>query len=84
MEKGLAIDWTPILWVGGIFMAIISALLAWIGVMIREDKKSNETKYAAHDKRLKKHDKIFIKHDKKFDKQHQEIKELILVWNKPK
>lgn len=79
-----AVNWEPILWFGGLFLMIISALLAWIGVMIREDKKRNETNYAIHDKRLKKHDKIFIKHDKKFDKQHNEIQGLIEILKQPK
>lgn len=78
MEQ-VPIDWEPIIWFGGVFLMIISALLAWIAAMIRDDKKRNETNYALHDKRLKKHDKIFIKHDKKFDKQHNEIKELIMI-----
>lgn len=78
-----AINWEPILWVGGGLGATIVLLLGWIAVMIKDDKKRSEENYVMHDKRLRKHDKIFIKHDKKFAKQHNEIKNLILVL-KPK
>lgn len=80
----ITVDWSPILWVGGLFMAVITALLAWIGAMIKDDKKRNETNYAMHDKRIRKHDKTLIKHDKKFDKQHNEIQGLIEILRQPK
>lgn len=72
------------LWVLGGLGAIVAALLSWIAFMIREEREQNKANYDLHDKRLRKHDKILLKHDKKFDKQHSEIKELILVMNQPK
>lgn len=36
----LSIDWNPILWVGGIFLTIISGLLAWIGILQMQGRKA--------------------------------------------
>lgn len=59
------------LWIGGIFLMIISGLLAWIGVMQRETKRIIYLKNDEQDKRLD-------KHDEKFDKVHEEIKDLAI------
>ena len=71
------------LWLFGGFGAIVAILLSWIAFMIREEREQNKINYASHDKRLAKNDKQHIKYDKKFAKQHNEIKELIMVL-KPK
>lgn len=71
------------LWLFGGFGGIIALLLMWIAFMIREEREQNKINYASHDKRLAKNDKQHIKYDKKFAKQHNEIKELIMVL-KPK
>lgn len=39
MEE-IHIDWNPILWVGGIFMAIITGLLTWIALLTRHDRST--------------------------------------------
>lgn len=70
-------------WLLGSVGAIVALLLAWIAFMIREDKAQNKSNYAMHDKRLNKNDKQHTKYDKKFDKQHNEIKGLIEVLNRP-
>lgn len=31
-------DWEPILWIGGSFLAVISGLLTWIAVLLRADR----------------------------------------------
>lgn len=71
------------LWLFGGFGAVVALLLMWIAFMIREEREQNKINYASHDKRLAKNDKQHIKYDKKFAKQHNEIKELIMVL-KPK
>lgn len=57
------------LWVGGIFLLIISGLLGWIGVMQKETKHIIFLKNDEQDQRLN-------KHDEKFEKVHEEIKTL--------
>lgn len=69
MDQAVTIDWSPILWVGGVFMAVITGLLGFIAINIREDKRMSMENYQYHEKWLK-------KHDKKFVKQHNEIVEL--------
>lgn len=44
------------LWVGGIFLLIISGLLGWIGVMQKETKSAVFKKNDEQDRRLEKHD----------------------------
>lgn len=40
VAQTIVIDWTPILWVGGIFVTIISGLLLWIGVLVKVDRNT--------------------------------------------
>ena len=56
MDEAISINWEPILWVGGVFMLIISGLLAWIGANQREIKRFYIEKNVEQDKRLDEHD----------------------------
>lgn len=59
------------LWIGGVFLLIISGLLGWIGIMQRETKSVIFQKNTEQDQRLD-------NHDKKFEEQQEEIHELAL------
>lgn len=49
LAQGLQIDWNPILWVGGVFLAVISGLLTWIAVLIRQDKQEVNLRLEKHE-----------------------------------
>lgn len=61
------INWDAILWVGGVFLAIITGLLAWIAKLIQSDREEIGFR--------------LDKHDKKFRKQQKQIYTLTLNTN---
>lgn len=61
------INWEPILWIGGVFLAIITGLLAWIARLIQSDREEIGVR--------------LDKHDKKFRKQQKQIYTLTLNTN---
>lgn len=49
MDKIAVIDWEPILWVGGIFLMIISGLLGWIGLLLKAEKSNTKEALDKHE-----------------------------------
>jgi len=51
------INWEPILWIGGFFMAVITGLLTWIGAMSKRAAEKIEVRSDRIEARLTVHDK---------------------------
>lgn len=60
-------NWELIIWIGGIFLAIITGLLTWIARLIQADREELGFR--------------LDKHDKKFKKQQKQIYQLTLNTN---
>lgn len=58
-------DWTPILWIGGVFTAIITSLIGWIAYLIREAKNEAANDRHALTGRTDKHEEWIIDNNKK-------------------
>lgn len=61
MEQATSgINWEPILWFAGglgtLFFTVISALLAWIGILYKRGNEKTELIIESHGKHLEKHD----------------------------
>lgn len=63
------IDWQPILWVGCLFLSIITALLGWIAVLIRADRNNIIV-------RISKNEETIIEQQNELKDQKKEIKEI--------
>lgn len=50
-----AINWEPVLWVGGGFATVIVLLLGWIGYLQQSINNRIEVRLAGQDSRLDKH-----------------------------
>jgi len=46
----ITFNWEPVLWVGGIFMAVITGLLAWIGAIIKADRDHIDVRLEKYEK----------------------------------
>lgn len=54
-------NWELIIWVGGIFLAIITGLLTWIAKLIQADREEIGFRLDKHDKKFRKQQKqIYI------------------------